>query len=185
MADEPRATCRRSVKPRPVPAQNADPRNPSPERQVAFEPASRRRAARPCSSSPRAIASWRGAGRRPVGEIDIVARRRHALVFVEVKAREHIDDAAGGGDRRASARIARRRRGVARSPSRRCPTATSASTHAGCARQDAAPYHQRVRRQRAAECIVRAPWRQPAIYCVQKSHFDADEMRRVRAFGDR
>lgn len=30
----------------------------------------------------------------PVGEIDIVARRRHLLVFVEVKARERIDDAA-------------------------------------------------------------------------------------------
>lgn len=30
----------------------------------------------------------------PVGEIDIVARRRNALVFVEVKARERLDDAA-------------------------------------------------------------------------------------------
>jgi putative endonuclease len=28
------------------------------------------------------------------GEIDIVARRRHSLVFVEVKARERLDDAA-------------------------------------------------------------------------------------------
>jgi putative endonuclease len=30
----------------------------------------------------------------PVGEIDIVARRRHLLVFVEVKARQDRDDAA-------------------------------------------------------------------------------------------
>ena len=30
----------------------------------------------------------------PFGEIDIVARRRRALVFVEVKARDRADDAA-------------------------------------------------------------------------------------------
>jgi putative endonuclease len=40
----------------------------------------------------------------PLGEIDIVARRRRALVFVEVKARERADDAAeavtGRGRRR-------------------------------------------------------------------------------------
>src|SRR3974377_2387927 len=30
----------------------------------------------------------------PVGEIDIVARRRGLLVFVEVKARQHLDEAA-------------------------------------------------------------------------------------------
>ena len=32
--------------------------------------------------------------RSPVGEIDIIARRRRLLVFVEVKARERLDDAA-------------------------------------------------------------------------------------------
>src|SRR5262249_28041751 len=30
----------------------------------------------------------------PVGEIDIIARRRSLLIFVEVKARERLDDAA-------------------------------------------------------------------------------------------
>jgi putative endonuclease len=30
----------------------------------------------------------------PVGEIDIIARRRRVLAFVEVKARERLDDAA-------------------------------------------------------------------------------------------
>jgi putative endonuclease len=30
----------------------------------------------------------------PVGELDIVARRRHTLLFVEVKARARLDDAA-------------------------------------------------------------------------------------------
>lgn len=40
---------------------------------------------------------YRIAARRfksPVGEIDIVARRRSSLVFVEVKARDRLDDAA-------------------------------------------------------------------------------------------
>ncbi len=40
---------------------------------------------------------YRIAARRfksPVGEIDIVARRKRSLVFVEVKAREALDDAA-------------------------------------------------------------------------------------------
>ena len=32
--------------------------------------------------------------RTPVGEVDIVARRRNTLVFVEVKARARLDDAA-------------------------------------------------------------------------------------------
>jgi putative endonuclease len=45
--------------------------------------------------------------RTPVGEIDIVARRRSTLVFVEVKARDRLDDAAEAitprGKRRAIA----------------------------------------------------------------------------------
>src|SRR5262249_32902808 len=43
------------------------------------------------------LKGYRIAARRwksPVGEIDIVARRRNVLVFVEVKARDEIDNAA-------------------------------------------------------------------------------------------
>lgn len=41
----------------------------------------------------------------PVGEIDIVARRRGLLVFVEVKARENFDAAAAAVTPRQQARI--------------------------------------------------------------------------------
>ena len=43
--------------------------------------------------------------RTPVGEIDIVARRRGVLVFVEVKAREKLADAAESIGRRQQQRI--------------------------------------------------------------------------------
>jgi putative endonuclease len=51
---------------------------------------------------------YRIAARRfktPFGEIDIVARRRNALVFVEVKARDHADDAALAVTERGRRRI--------------------------------------------------------------------------------
>jgi putative endonuclease len=41
----------------------------------------------------------------PFGEIDIVARRRNELVFVEVKARENFDDAAEAVTERSKQRI--------------------------------------------------------------------------------
>jgi putative endonuclease len=41
----------------------------------------------------------------PLGEIDIIARRRRDLVFVEVKARDHVDTAAEGVTARARRRI--------------------------------------------------------------------------------
>src|SRR6202165_4220561 len=44
--------------------------------------------------------------RSPVGEVDIVARRRDVLVFVEVKARNHLDDAAYSVTERQQRRIA-------------------------------------------------------------------------------
>src|SRR5688572_7094159 len=43
--------------------------------------------------------------RTPVGEIDIVARRRKVLVFVEVKARNRLDDAAEAVTDRSKLRI--------------------------------------------------------------------------------
>jgi putative endonuclease len=43
--------------------------------------------------------------RTPVGEIDIVARRRGVLIFVEVKARERLDDAAEAIGKRQQSRI--------------------------------------------------------------------------------
>src|SRR5215218_3797867 len=67
---------------------------PRPERQVAFAlglSAESRAAAYLVAKGYRIVARrWRS----PVGEIDIVARRRNTLVFVEVKAREKLDDAA-------------------------------------------------------------------------------------------
>jgi len=51
---------------------------------------------------------YRIAARRwktPLGEIDIVARRRQALVFVEVKARARADEAAQALTERAKRRI--------------------------------------------------------------------------------
>ena len=41
----------------------------------------------------------------PFGEVDIVARRRRALVFVEVKAREDIDEAMAAVTERGKRRI--------------------------------------------------------------------------------
>ena len=70
------------------------PRTPQPERQVAFRfglSAESRAAAFLIAKGYRIVARrWKS----PVGEIDIVARRRGTLVFVEVKARERLDDAA-------------------------------------------------------------------------------------------
>jgi putative endonuclease len=43
----------------------------------------------------------------PFGEIDIVARRRHSLVFVEVKARDSVDAAAEAVTERTKERIIR------------------------------------------------------------------------------
>jgi len=67
---------------------------PRPDRQVAFKfglSAESRAAAYLIAKGHRIVARrWRS----PVGEIDIVARRRGTLVFVEVKARERLDDAA-------------------------------------------------------------------------------------------
>jgi putative endonuclease len=85
---------------RPLPAADPDPR-----RQEAFQLG--------ISAESRAAAlliakGYRIAARRfrsPAGEIDIVARRRGLVVFVEVKARPRLDDAAWSVTPRQRARI--------------------------------------------------------------------------------
>jgi putative endonuclease len=79
---------------------------PSPERQVAFRlglSAESRAAAYLVAKGYRIVARrWRS----PVGEIDIVARRKQVLVFVEVKARANFDSAAESVTERQQRRIA-------------------------------------------------------------------------------
>jgi putative endonuclease len=91
--------------PRPRPLRARAPRSPQPERQVAFRvgiSAESRAAALLIAKGFRILARR---FRSPVGEIDIVARRRHLLIFVEVKARERLDDAAWSVTDRQRARI--------------------------------------------------------------------------------
>jgi putative endonuclease len=79
---------------------------PRPERQAAFRfglSAESRAAAYLIGKGFRILARrWKS----PVGEIDIVARRRSLLIFVEVKAREKLDDAAWSVTPRQQQRIA-------------------------------------------------------------------------------
>jgi putative endonuclease len=88
-------------------AEPLDPRKagPRPERVAAFRLglSAESRAAMLLVAKGYRIAARRW--KTPFGEIDIVARRRHGLVFVEVKAREHIDDAAEAVSDRTKHRI--------------------------------------------------------------------------------
>jgi putative endonuclease len=90
---------------RPKP-EKADKAEPNPERVAAFRTglsAESRAAMLLVAKGFRIIARrWRS----PVGEIDIVARRRSLLVFVEVKARNDLDDAAESVTVRQRSRIA-------------------------------------------------------------------------------
>ena len=83
-----------------------DGRAPNPERQVAFRlgiSAESRAAAYLVAKGYRILARrWRS----PVGEVDIIARRKHVLVFVEVKARADFDSAAESVTERQQRRIA-------------------------------------------------------------------------------
>lgn len=86
---------------RPKPAKEADP-----ERQAAFRTgisAESRAAALLVAKGFRILARrWKSS----VGEIDIVARRRSLLLFVEVKARNNLDEAAESVTPRQRQRIA-------------------------------------------------------------------------------
>jgi putative endonuclease len=90
---------------RPRPAPVGSPRPARPERQIAFRTglsAEGRAAALLLAKGFRILARrWKS----PLGEIDIIARRRNLLVFVEVKAREKLDDAAWSVTGRQRARI--------------------------------------------------------------------------------
>jgi putative endonuclease len=84
------------AKPPPKPAKPQKPQKPPPrpERVAAFNTglsAESRAAAYLVARGYRILARR---ARTPLGEIDIVARRRDTLVFVEVKARDRLDDAA-------------------------------------------------------------------------------------------
>ncbi len=88
-------------------ARRAEPvKPPRPERVAAFGlglSAESRAAAYLIAKGYRILARrWKS----PVGEIDIVARRRHLLVFVEVKARTDLDAAAESLQPRQRRRIA-------------------------------------------------------------------------------
>jgi len=89
--------------PKAAPVAKAAPR---PERQVAFQlgiSAESRAAALLIAKGFRILARrWKS----PAGEIDIIARRRQLLVFVEVKARANLDEAAESVVPRQRARIA-------------------------------------------------------------------------------
>src|SRR5215212_10385155 len=98
---------RDSDPPRPRPVLVPGPRpEPRPDRQVAFRlglSAESRAAAFLIAKGFRILARrWKS----PLGEIDIVARRRQLLIFVEVKARAQLDDAAWSVTDRQQARIA-------------------------------------------------------------------------------
>ena len=79
---------------------------PSPQRQIAFGlgiSAESRAAAWLIAHGYRILARrWKC----PLGEIDIVAARRHTLIFVEVKARASLDEAALSVTERQKRRIA-------------------------------------------------------------------------------
>jgi len=78
---------------------------PRPERRAAFRlglSAESRAAALMIAKGYRIVARrWKS----PLGEVDIVARRRNVLVFVEVKARGRLDDAAEAVTERQKRRI--------------------------------------------------------------------------------
>jgi putative endonuclease len=78
---------------------------PSPQRKAAFRfglSAESRAAALLVAKGYRILARrWR----TPFGEVDIVARRRQVIVFVEVKARDQLDDAAEAITERQQRRI--------------------------------------------------------------------------------
>jgi putative endonuclease len=95
------------LSPKPAPRAQGQKRAASPERIAAFGlglSAESRAAAWLIAHGYRILARrWKC----PLGEIDIVAARRYTLIFVEVKARATLDDAAEAVSERQKQRIAR------------------------------------------------------------------------------
>jgi putative endonuclease len=89
-----------------APRSDSEHRTAAPERQAAFRlglSAENRAALYLVAKGFRVIARrWRS----PVGEVDIVARAGNLLIFVEVKARARLDDAAYSVTDRQKRRIA-------------------------------------------------------------------------------
>jgi putative endonuclease len=94
---------KKRASPKPAPVGKAPPR---PERQAAFRlgiSAESRAAAWLIAHGYRILARrWKC----PLGEIDIIAARRHLLIFVEVKARADLDAAAESVTEQQRRRIA-------------------------------------------------------------------------------
>jgi putative endonuclease len=87
-------------------SEKATARTPDPDRQAAFRTgisAESRAAVLLIAKGFRIVARrWKS----PLGEIDIIARRRRLLVFAEVKARASLDEAAESVNDRQRRRIA-------------------------------------------------------------------------------
>ncbi len=100
----------------PDKAQNS----PHPRASPRFAPASRRRARAAAYLMAKGYRILAKRFRTPYGEIDIVARRRNLLAFIEVKARASLDEAAYAVTPRQQARIIACRAGLADGASRTC-----------------------------------------------------------------
>ena len=85
--------------------------------------------------------------RTPHGEIDLVARKRNLVAFVEVKARASLDEAAYAVTPRQQARIIAAAAGLADGASRACGIRAAFRRHADCAAAPAAPSVSGIRRQ--------------------------------------
>lgn len=122
-----------------------EPKVASPERVAAFRTgisAESRAAAYLMAKGYRILAKRY---RTPHGEIDIVARRRNLIAFVEVKARASLDDAAFAVTPRQQQRIIDAAR-LARGASRACRIRIAIRRHADCTALTSAPCVGSIRR---------------------------------------
>ena len=100
--------------------------------------------------------------RTPYGEIDLVAKRRNLLAFIEVKARGSLDEAAYAVTPRQQAAHHRSRASLADGASRTCRIRDAFRRHADCAAAFAAPSVSGLRRQPLRLLPSNASLRTPA-----------------------